>query len=158
MQNKIEKAAFGAGCFWGVEEEFRKLKRVISTTVGYMGGNMKNPSYEDVCTNKTGHVEVVMLEYNPKNISYSELLETFWKIHDPTQLNRQGFDIGAQYKSIIFYYTNEQKEEAMKSKEILEKSKKFKSKIVTEIVKASEFYKAEEYHQKYLMKKGLNVC
>ena len=158
MNYKINKAVFGAGCFWGVEESFRKLKGVKSTIVGYMGGKMKNPTYEDVCKDKTGHAEVVLVEYNPEEISYDKLLDIFWKIHDPTQLNRQGLDIGTQYRSIIFYYNEEQKKKAMESKKKQEKSKKYKSKIVTEIVKASEFYKAEDYHQKYLMKRGLNVC
>ena len=158
MNYKINKAVFGAGCFWGVEDVFRKLKGVKSTIVGYMGGKMKNPTYEKVCTDKTGHAEVVLVEYNPEEISYDKLLDIFWKIHDPTQLNRQGLDMGTQYRSIIFYYNGEQKKKAMESKKKQEKSKKYKSKIVTEIVKASEFYKAEDYHQKYLMKRGLNVC
>jgi len=150
------KATFGAGCFWHVEEEFRKIKGVTKTVVGYMGGTIKNPTYEKVCTNETGHVEVCQVEYNSKIISYETLLEVFWKIHNPTQLNRQGLDFGIQYKSIIFYFNENQKNIAMKSKK--EKQKYFSKKIVTQIIKAEEFYKAEEYHQKYLMKKRKKTC
>lgn len=151
-----EKAAFGAGCFWGVEETFRKVPGVISTAVGYMGGSTNNPTYKDVCTDKTGHAEVVLIEYDPSKIPYENLLDIFWSIHDPTQLNRQGPDVGAQYRSVIFFYNNKQKEKAMKSKR--EQSEKYKNPIVTEIIKASEFYKAEEYHQKYLMKRNSKTC
>ncbi|PNX48512.1 MAG: peptide-methionine (S)-S-oxide reductase [Thermoplasmata archaeon M8B2D] len=148
----MEKATFGAGCFWGVQKEFNKIKGIVNTTVGYMGGNLKNPTYKDVCTNKTGHVEVVQIEFDPKIVNYEKLLELFWKIHDPTQLNRQGLDIGTQYKSIIFYHTEEQKIIAEQSKEKLRKSNKFKKPIVTEIKPSDIFYKAEEYHQNYLEK------
>lgn len=154
----MEKATFGGGCFWGIEETFRKIKGVKKTTVGYMGGKIKNPTYEQVCTDKTGHVEVVQVEFDPKILSYEDLLQIFWNAHNPTTLDRQGPDIGTQYKSVIFYYSEKQKESAMKSKEKLEKSKKFKEKIVTAILPAQEFYKAEEYHQKYLKKRGLAVC
>lgn len=152
------KATFGAGCFWGVEAEFRKLEGVTDTLVGYMGGKTKNPSYEDVCTGETGYVEVVQIEYYPKKISYEALLNLFWKIHNPTTINRQGPDIGSQYKSIIFYHNEEQKNLALKSKQDLENSKIFQGKIVTEIKPASSFYKAEEYHQRYLEKRGINKC
>lgn len=147
----MQKACFGAGCFWHVELEFSKLKGVTKTFVGYMGGKIKNPSYEAVCTDRTGHAEVVYLEYDEKVISYDQLLNAFWKIHDPTTLNRQGPDIGTQYRSVIFYYSDEQKELAIKSKNRLKK-------VVTEIVPADVFYKAEDYHQKYLKKRGMYSC
>ena len=155
---KFEIAAFGAGCFWGVEETFRKIDGVIDTKVGYMGGNSKNPNYRDVCSGETGHAEVVKITYDKKKVSYEKLLEVFWESHDPTTRNRQGPDVGEQYRSVIFYYTPEQKRIAEKKKKELEKSGKFKRKIVTQVVKAPMFYKAEEYHQRYLQKKGLNVC
>ncbi len=154
----MEKATFGAGCFWGVEEAFRKIKGVEKTTVGYMGGNLKNPTYGDVCTDKTGHAEVIQIEYDPKKVSYEELLEIFWDLHDPTQLNRQGPDFGKQYRSVIFHHNEQQKKIAEKSKDKLAKSQKYSKPIATEITKAGEFYKAEEYHQKYLQKKGLASC
>lgn len=152
----MEKATFAAGCFWHVEEAFRKVKGVLSTTVGYMGGSMKNPSYSDVCTDRTGHAEILQLEFNPAIISYEKLLDIFWKCHDPTQLNRQGPDVGTQYRSAIFYHTEEQKKIAQQSKE--KEQQKQTKKIATEIVKAGMFYKAEEYHQQYLMKRGLKTC
>jgi peptide-methionine (S)-S-oxide reductase len=148
----MESATFGAGCFWGVQKEFNKIEGITNTTVGYMGGNLKNPTYEDVCTNKTGHVEVVQIEFDPKIVSYEKLLDVFWKIHDPTQLNRQGPDVGTQYRSIIFYHNEEQKILAEKSKKKLQKSNKFKKPIATEIKPSEIFYKAEEYHQNYLEK------
>ena len=154
----MQKATFGAGCFWHVEEAFRKVKGVTSTTVGYMGGTLKNPTYEDVCSDKTGHAEVVQVEYDPSKISYGKILGVFWSIHEPTTLNRQGPDVGTQYRSVIFYHNEEQKKLALKSKESLEKSGKYKNNIVTEIRPASEFYRAEEYHQRYLEKKGLSRC
>ena len=153
---KIEKAIFGAGCFWSVEAAFRQIKGVLKTMVGYSGGYLKNPSYENVCTNKTGHVEVVQVDFNPKKVSYEKLLDIFWNIHNPTTLNRQGLDVGTQYKSVIFYNNEKQKNLAIKSKEKIQK--KFKNKIVTEIKKAKTFYKAEEYHQQYLEKRGLSTC
>jgi peptide-methionine (S)-S-oxide reductase len=151
----MEIATFGAGCFWGVEAAYQKINGVIKTIVGYMGGTTKNPSYEDVCTDKTGHAEVVQVQFDNKIVKYEELLDVFWKIHDPTQLNRQGFDIGTQYRSVIFYHNEKQKILAEKSKNKQEKSKK---QIVTEIVPAKEFYKAEEYHQNYLKKQGRASC
>ena len=153
----IETATFGAGCFWGVEASFQKIKGVTKTTVGYMGGNLKNPTYEDVCTNKTGHAEVVQVKFDNSKISYDELLEVFWDIHDPTQKNRQGVDIGSQYRSVIFYHNMEQKSIAEKSKAKLNQLNIFKKPIVTEITEAREFYKAEEYHQDYL-NKNKGVC
>ena len=152
MQSTLEKATFGAGCFWHIEEEFKKTEGVFSTCVGFMGGSLKNPSYKDVCTGATGHAEIVHLEYDPKVVSYEKLLEVFWKIHDPTTLNRQGPDIGTQYRSAIFFHTPEQEKLAKLSKEELEKSGKYKNKITTEITTAKEFYKAEEYHQQYFEK------
>lgn len=154
----MEKATFGAGCFWGVEAAFRKAKGVISTTVGYLGGDLENPCYEDVCTGKTGHAEVVQIEYDPNQVSYQELLEIFWKIHDPTTLNRQGPDIGTQYRSAIFYHSPEQKAIAITSRDKLAKSGIYEKPIVTEITSASQFYPAEEYHQRYLEKRGLSSC
>ena len=154
----LEKATFGAGCFWHVEAVFRKIKGVTSTAVGFMGGTLKNPSYKDVCTGKTGHAEVVHLEYDPNIISFEELLNTFWNVHDPTTLNRQGPDIGTQYRSAIFFYTPEQENHAKKSKEQLNKLEKYKNKIVTEITSASDFWIAEEYHQRYFEKTGISHC
>lgn len=154
----MEKATFAAGCFWGVEEEFRQLKGVKSTAVGYTGGHFKNPTYEDVCSGQTGHAEAVEVEYDPALVNYDQLLEIFWANHDPTTLNRQGPDHGTQYRSAIFFHSPAQEKAAKASKEKLEKSKKFGRPIVTEIVPASEFWKAEEYHQQYLAKKGLSHC
>lgn len=156
--NKYEKATFGAGCFWGVEDAFMQIKGVKETTVGYLGGEMENPTYKDVCYNNTGHAEVVQIVFDPKLVSYEALLDIFWKIHNPTLLNRQGPDVGTQYRSAIFFHSEEQKLQAEKSKAELESSQKFKHPIVTEISEASEFYKAEEYHQEYLKKNGLSSC
>ena len=154
----IEKATFAAGCFWGVEESFRTLEGVKNTTVGYIGGKTENPSYEEVCSDKTGHVEAVLVEFDPSIISYLDLLDVFWKIHDPTQKNRQGPDKGSQYRSAIFYNNKTQENEAVGSKRKLDKSGKFKEKVATEIVAATSFYKAEEYHQQYFLKTGKKVC
>ncbi|MEK6821526.1 MAG: peptide-methionine (S)-S-oxide reductase MsrA [archaeon] len=156
--SKTELATFGAGCFWGVEELYRTTPGVTRTQVGFMGGRTKNPSYEAVCYLFTGHAEVVHIEFDPKKVSYATLLELFWNNHNPTTLNRQGLDIGSQYRSVIFYHSEKQHEEAEASKTELEKSGKWKNKIVTQIVPAEEFYAAEEYHQKYLMKKNLKSC
>lgn len=154
----LEKATFAAGCFWGVEAEFRKPKGVLSTRVGYTGGHFKHPTYEDVCSGKTGHAEAVEVTYDSSQISYEQLLDEFWSIHDPTAFNRQGPDIGAQYRSAIFYHTPQQQKSALVSKQRLEKSRKFKKPIVTEITPASEFYPAEEYHQRYYEKHGIKGC
>ena len=150
------KATFGAGCFWHVEDLFRKTKGVTSTNAGYTGGNLTNPTYEEVCTDKTGHAEAVEVEYDPNEISYEELLDIFWNNHDPTTLNRQGPDVGIQYRSSIFFHNESQKQTAQNSKEKLNSSGKFSKPIVTEIVPSPEFYKAEEYHQKYFQKHGLS--
>jgi peptide-methionine (S)-S-oxide reductase len=148
------KATFGAGCFWHVEDLLSKTKGVTSTAVGYIGGQLQNPTYEEVCTDKTGHAEAVEVEFNPNEISYEELLDVFWHNHNPTTLNRQGPDVGNQYRSAIFYHDETQKEIAEKSKQSLEKSKSFTDPIITQIVPAPAFYKAEEYHQKYFKKQG----
>ena len=155
---EMQEATFGAGCFWGVEDAFRQLEGVISTTVGYSGGEFENPTYEDVCSNQTGHAEVVKIEYDERKISYNELLKTFWDIHNPTTLNRQGPDVGTQYRSVIFYHTKEQESAATESRKQLEESKKYQNPIVTEIVPAKMFYRAEEYHQKYFQKRGISDC
>ncbi len=148
----MEKALFGAGCFWGVEESFRKLNGVVKTEVGYSGGHTMNPTYESVCAGDTNHAEVVLVEYDESNISYEDLVENFWKCHDPTTLNRQGPDIGTQYRSVIFYFNENQKKLSLQSKNrYLEKTK---LNIVTEISEVKEYYKAEEYHQKYIQKTG----
>lgn len=152
-ENSLEIATFAAGCFWGVEDEFMKVRGVKSTRVGYTGGNLTNPTYEDVCTDRTGHAEAIQLKYDPKEISYKELLELFWSLHNPTTINRQGPDIGTQYRSSIFFHTPEQEKIAKRVKQELDGSK-FQNKIVTEIVPASIFYPAEEYHQKYYQKIG----
>ncbi|TAL48766.1 peptide-methionine (S)-S-oxide reductase [Patescibacteria group bacterium] len=157
-KDKTEIATFGAGCFWGVEEAFRMLPGVIETAVGYMGGHSDNPTYEDVCTDKTGYAEVMQITYDPIEISYEELLAKFWKIHDPTTPNRQGPDVGSQYRSVIFFHGPGQERLARASKEKLEQSGAYRRPIVTEIVAAGEFYRAEEYHQKYLMKRGIGSC
>lgn len=155
---KMQKAIFGAGCFWGVEETFRHIPGVTAVAVGYSGGTMKNPSYHDVCSGKTGHTEVVEVDYDPSKVSYEKLLDTFFANHDPTTLNRQGPDIGVQYRSVIFYTTPEQEAAARAAKEKADKSGTFKRPVVTAIEPAQEFYKAEEYHQHYLEKNGLKVC
>jgi peptide-methionine (S)-S-oxide reductase len=154
----MEKATFGAGCFWGVESAFMQVPGVIETAVGFMGGRTQNPSYKQVCYEGTGHAEVVHLTYDPAKVKYDQLLEIFWSNHDPTQLNRQGPDVGDQYRSAIFFHTPEQEAAARASKEWLEKSGRFRRTIVTQIVPAAEFYRAEEYHQKYLQKRGMGAC
>lgn len=160
-ENKIKTlqlATFAAGCFWGVEESFRKIKGVKSTMVGYTGGRWENPTYNDVCADLTGHAEAIQLQYDPQEVSYEDLLEVFWSIHNPTTKNRQGLDYGFQYRSVIFYHTPEQELSARRSIEELEKSGRFRNRIVTDIVPAATFYKAEEYHQKYYEKKGGGSC
>jgi peptide-methionine (S)-S-oxide reductase len=154
----MAKATFAAGCFWGVEDRFRQVEGVISAMVGYTGGHTKNPTYQEVCTDKTGHAEAVELEFDPKQISYPELLAVFFQSHDPTQRNRQGPDYGTQYRSAIFFHDAEQETEAREAKEALEKAGVFKRPIVTEIVPAGEFYRAEEYHQRYFEKNGIQSC
>lgn len=154
----MEKATFAAGCFWGVEANFRRVKGVIATAVGYTGGHFEEPTYKDVCTGRTGHAEAVDLLFDPSIVSYAQLLEVFWNIHDPTTLNRQGPDIGTQYRSAIFYHNEQQRSEAVASKETAQTSGKFKKPITTEIVPASTFYRAEEYHQQYFEKGGIGGC
>jgi peptide-methionine (S)-S-oxide reductase len=154
----MQKATFAAGCFWGVEAEFRQIKGVKQTTVGYSGGTTENPGYRDVCSGMTGHAEAVEVEYDPSEVSYDELLKVFWDNHDPTTLNRQGPDVGTQYRSAIFYHDEEQRAAAIESKEKLASSGRYRNPIVTEIAPAAQFYRAEEYHQQYLEKRGLATC
>jgi peptide-methionine (S)-S-oxide reductase len=154
----MEKATFGAGCFWHVEAAFQEVAGVTSTAVGYSGGRTKNPTYGDVCSGQTGHAEVVQLDYDPAKISYEDLLDVFWKIHDPTTLNRQGPDVGTQYRSAIFFHSPAQEAAARASKEKLQQSGRFTRPIVTEVTSASEFYRAEEYHQRYFEKTGHRSC
>jgi len=158
VTNKIEKATFGAGCFWGVESTFRQVDGVVSATSGYAGGTVDNPSYQDVCTGSTGHAEVVEVEFDPAVVSYEELLDVFWRNHDPTTMNRQGPDAGTQYRSAIFFHSPEQESAAAESKENLRKNGAYNNPIVTEITKASKFYRAEEYHQRYFEKQGIEHC
>ncbi|MDD5255342.1 MAG: bifunctional methionine sulfoxide reductase B/A protein [Candidatus Omnitrophica bacterium] len=156
---KTEVATFAAGCFWGVQSAFDRVKGVMKTSVGYTGGKLKNPTYEDVCTDKTGHAEAVQVEYDPAAVSYEQLLDAFFTIHDPTTLNRQGPDAGTQYRSAIFYHTPQQEQSARNKIGALTKQKKFTSPIVTAVTRAGEFYPAEDYHQKYFQKKGIEpVC
>jgi peptide-methionine (S)-S-oxide reductase len=154
----MQEIIFGAGCFWGIQDAFDQVDGVTSTAVGYSGGQSENPTYEDVCSGQTGHAEVVKIEFDDSKVSFDKLLEVFWNIHDPTTLNRQGPDVGSQYRSVIFYNTDNQKKTATESKKNQESTKKFASQIVTEIVPATEFYPAEEYHQKYFQKKGISHC
>lgn len=153
-----ELATFGAGCFWGVEVTFRNTPGVRDVLVGYLGGTLANPTYRDVCTGRTGHAEVVQVKYDPAEVSYDKLLDVFWENHNPTTLNRQGPDVGTQYRSAIFYHTPEQKRAAEESKASLEASGRFRRPAVTEITEASTFYPAEDYHQRYLEKRGLASC
>ncbi|HEX6542405.1 MAG TPA: peptide-methionine (S)-S-oxide reductase MsrA [Ktedonobacterales bacterium] len=154
----LQKATFGAGCFWGVEVAFRNTPGVVDAIVGYEGGTLANPTYQNVCSHTTGHAEVVEVTYDPAEVSYDTLLNVFWNEHDPTQLNRQGPDIGDQYRSVIFFHTPEQEAEARASKERLQASGKYRRPIVTAIEPAQTFYRAEEYHQRYLEKHGLATC
>lgn len=154
----MELATFGAGCFWGVEVAFRQVPGVKDALVGYLGGTLANPTYKDVCTGRTGHAEVVQVEYDPAEVTYDRLLEVFWENHDPTTLNRQGPDVGTQYRSAIFYHSPDQKAAAEASRSRLEASGKLRRPIVTEITGASTFYPAEDYHQRYLEKRGLASC
>jgi peptide-methionine (S)-S-oxide reductase len=153
-----EIATFGAGCFWGVEAAFQRVPGVLDTEVGYIGGKTANPTYQDVCTDETGHAEVVQVTFDPAKVSFEQLLDVFWKVHDPTQVNRQGPDFGTQYRTAIFFHSPEQEAIAKKSKAALEASGKFRKQIATEITPAGTFYRAEEYHQKYLQKRGVESC
>ncbi|MBN1342603.1 MAG: peptide-methionine (S)-S-oxide reductase MsrA [Phycisphaerae bacterium] len=155
---KVEKAMFGAGCFWGVEAAFRRVEGVTETAVGYSGGKTKDPTYRDVCTGTTGHAEVVQVTFDPERVSYDQLLDVFWSCHDPTTPNRQGPDVGEQYRSAIFFHSPEQEAAAKASKDRLERSGRLRRPIVTQIVPASEFYRAEEYHQQYAEKHGGAAC
>jgi len=157
-RQKTKKATFGAGCFWGVEAAFRQIKGVKSTRVGYCGGWFDSPTYDDVCSDKTGHAEAVEVTFDSKIVSYIDMLDVFWNNHNPTTMNRQGWDIGSQYRSVIFFHTTEQKKAAEASMEKLEKAGKWKNKIVTQIVEAMPFHEAENYHQQYLEKRGLSTC
>ena len=154
----MQKAIFGAGCFWGVELTFSKVEGVESTAVGYCGGSVPDPTYEIVCTGQSGHAEVVLVEFNPDKVSFHKLLDTFWSLHDPTTLNRQGPDIGTQYRSVIFFQDEDQAALSKASKDKLQASCKYENDIVTEVVPAEYFYRAEEYHQKYLEARGLGNC
>jgi peptide-methionine (S)-S-oxide reductase len=154
----MAKATFGAGCFWGVEAAFRQVAGVTGTAAGYEGGTLENPTYKDVCTDGTGHAEVVEVDYDPAGCSYEQLLQVFWENHDPTTLNRQGPDVGSQYRSAIFFHSPEQEAAAQASKDALQKSGKLRRPIVTEIIPAARFYRAEDYHQQYLEKRGLSHC
>ncbi len=155
---KYRKATFAAGCFWGVEASFRAVEGVVATQVGYTAGQQANPTYRQVCTDTTGHAEAVQVTYDPGKVSFENLLDVFWKIHDPTTLNRQGPDVGTQYRSAILYHSPEQQALAQASIDKLEKARAFKKPIVTQIVAAPEFYEAEEYHQRYLEKQGKTSC
>ena len=154
----MQTATFGAGCFWGVEAAFRRVPGVSAACVGYTGGSLENPTYEDVCTDRTGHAEAVQVIYDPAQISYEQLLDVFWNCHDPTTPNRQGPGVGTQYRSAIFYHTPEQEAAARAAKEKLDKSGRYRRPIVTEIAPAATFYRAEEYHQRYLEKRGRDTC
>lgn len=154
----MEKATFGAGCFWGVEAAFRKVPGVLTTRVGYLGGTLVNPTYQDVCSGNTGHAEVVEVTYDPEQVTYEELLAVFWDHHNPTTLNRQGPDVGTQYRSAIFFRTPEQEAAALASRARLDASGRYKNPVVTEITPATEFYRAEDYHQQYLEKRGRSSC
>jgi peptide-methionine (S)-S-oxide reductase len=151
-----ETATFGAGCFWGVEVAFRNVPGVVDTAVGYEGGTLPNPTYEDVCSKTTGHAEVVQVEFDPDEVSYDELLDVFWEVHDPTQVNRQGPDVGSNYRSAIFFHSPEQQEQALESKARVQA--RFDRPIATEITPASDFWRAEDYHQQYLVKRGVASC
>jgi peptide-methionine (S)-S-oxide reductase len=153
-----EIATFGAGCFWGIEAAFRRIPGVVDAAVGYSGGHTADPTYQDVCTDETGHAEVVQVTFDPAKVTYRELLDAFWKMHNPTQKNRQGPDFGSQYRTAIFFHSPEQEAAAKKSKAALDASKKFAQPVATEITPAGPFYRAEEYHQKYLEKRGAASC
>ncbi|MEQ8787108.1 MAG: peptide-methionine (S)-S-oxide reductase MsrA [Pirellulaceae bacterium] len=153
-----EKAIFAAGCFWGIESAFRQVDGVVDAKVGYTGGSVENPTYEQVCTGRTGHAEAVEVVYDPEKVGFDQLLDVFWKIHDPTQLNRQGPDTGTQYRTAVFYRDESQREAAEASKARLAESGRFPRPVVTEITPATTFYAAEEYHQQYLEKRGMRQC
>jgi len=153
-----EIATFGAGCFWGVEAAFRRVPGVVDAVSGYSGGRTENPTYKEVCTDQTGHAEVVQVTFDPAKVSYEQLLEVFWKVHDPTQVNRQGPDFGKQYRTVIFFHTPEQQKIALKSQQALDASGRLPKPVATEITPAGTFWRAEEYHQRYLEKRGQESC
>ena len=153
-----EKATFGAGCFWGVEASFREIPGVLEAVCGYEGGEFDNPTYQDVCTDRTGHAEVVEVEFDPAQVSYEKLMDAFWGLHDPTQVDRQGPDYGTQYRTVIFFHSPDQERQARAAKAAVEASGRFKKPIATEIVPAQTFWRAEEYHQRYLERRGLRHC
>jgi peptide-methionine (S)-S-oxide reductase len=155
---EAKKATFGAGCFWGVEDEFRRVPGVITTAVGYAGGKTQHPTYEQVCSHRTGHAEVVEIDYDPEQVSYDDLLAVFWSIHDPTTKNRQGFDVGNNYRSVVFYHDDEQRAAAEASKQAVDASRVHRRKVVTAIEPAGVFWRAEEYHQQYFLKNGISHC
>jgi peptide-methionine (S)-S-oxide reductase len=157
-ESDLEKATFGAGCFWGVEARFRQISGVVATRVGYTGGHVPNPTYEQVCSHTTGHAEAVEVTFDPARVSYEELLDSFWKSHNPTTKDRQGLDIGTQYRSAVFFHSPEQQAAAERTKEREQSKLHWPRKIVTEVVPASEFYEAEDYHQQYLEKRGRASC
>lgn len=157
-KNNLEKATFGAGCFWGVEETYRSLPGVVETLVGYTGGHVDNPTYEDVCNGGTGHAEALEITFDNTKVGFEDLLRIFWKSHNPTTKNQQGPDIGHQYRSAVFYHSELQRQLAESTRDELDKSGKYKNPVVTEIVPAAKFWSAEEYHQKYLMKRGMGSC
>jgi peptide-methionine (S)-S-oxide reductase len=157
-ETSLEKATFGAGCFWGVEAAFRQVPGVVGTRVGYTGGSVPDPSYELVCSHTTGHAEAVEVMYDPERVSYDDLLDVFWTKHNPTTKNRQGLDIGSQYRSAIFFHSPEQEAAALRTRDVLQEKLHWPKKIVTEIVPAAEFYEAEDYHQQYLEKRGRSTC
>lgn len=154
----MQTATFGAGCFWGVEEAFRNVAGVLATAAGYAGGTTENPAYKEVCSGRTGHAEVVQVEFDPARVSYEQLLELFWSIHDPTQINRQGPDVGTQYRTVIFHHSDIQRDAAMASKEALGKSGRFRKPVATEIGPAPTFWRAEDYHQQYIANGGSGAC
>lgn len=158
MNTTLQKATFGAGCFWGVEAAFRRVPGVVDTAVGYAGGALENPTYRDVCSGTTGHAEVVDVTYDPDRVSYEQLLTVFWDNHNPTTRNRQGPDVGSQYRSAIFFHTPEQEVIAQASKARLNASGQYRTPVVTEVTPAGPFYRAEDYHQRYLEKRGLARC
>lgn len=154
----MEKATFGAGCFWGIEVAFRQMPGVVDAAVGYMGGTVDRPTYEQVCTDRTGHAEVVQVDYDPAEVSYEALLDLFWHSHNPTEVNRQGPDVGSQYRSVIFFHTPQQEAAALAAREKLAASGLFHRPIATQILPAGTFWRAEEYHQRYLERRGLASC
>ncbi len=158
MNQTLETATFGAGCFWGVEHTFRQIEGVVNAVVGYAGGSSQEPTYREVCSGTTGHAEAVQLTYDPSRIGYEDLLEAFWRLHDPTQVNRQGPDVGTQYRSVVFFHDSQQEEKARAAIEALEAGGSLSRPVATEVVPAGPFWPAEDYHQQYLAKRGMASC